>query len=55
MCVKLPLGDLNPDSCPPHPINTCTCGMTITSKVCGGSFPYLNFLEYIVPLLYSLT
>jgi len=36
MCVKLPLGDLNLGSCPPHPTSTYTCGVTIAPKVRGG-------------------
>ena len=28
MCVKLPLGNLNPIPYPPHPTNTYTCGVT---------------------------
>ena len=35
MCVKLPLGDLNPDLCHPHPTSTYTYKMTIVPKVCG--------------------
>ena len=35
MCVKFPLGDLNPDPCPPHPTNTYTYGVTIAPKMCG--------------------
>ena len=44
MCVKLPLGpeNLNPDHCPPHSTSTCTCGMTIASKACGGQMTFLN-------------
>ena len=37
MCVKLPLGDLNPDPYPPRPTSTYTCGMTIAPRVCGGN------------------
>ena len=36
MCLKLPLGDLNPCPYPPHPINTYTCEVTIASRACGG-------------------
>ena len=36
MCVKFLLGDLNPDPCPPHPISTYTCEVTITLRVYGG-------------------
>ena len=36
MWVKLPLGDLNPNPCPPYPTNTYTCRVTIASKMCGG-------------------
>ena len=40
MYVKLPLGDLNPSSCLPHPTSTYTCGVTIASKVCGGNLKH---------------
>ena len=36
MYVKLPPRDLNLGPYPPYSINTYTCGMTITSKVCSG-------------------
>ena len=36
MCVKFPLGNLNPDSCPPYPTSTYICGMIITLIMCGG-------------------
>ena len=36
MCVKLPLGDLNPDPCPPHSTSTYTCGVTIAPRVFDG-------------------
>ena len=36
MCMKLPLGDLNPDSCPPRPTSTYTCIVTIAPRVCDG-------------------
>ena len=35
--MKLPLGDLNLGSCPPHPISTYTYGVTIAPRVCNGS------------------
>ena len=35
MCVKLPLGDLNTDPFPPHPISIYTCEVTIASRVCS--------------------
>ena len=35
MCVKLPLGDLNPSPCPPYLINIYTCRVTIALRVCG--------------------
>ena len=35
MCVKLPLGDLNPDPCPPHSTSTYTCG-AIAPRVFDG-------------------
>ena len=33
MCVKLPLGNLNPGSCPSHPTNTYTCEVIIAPRV----------------------
>ena len=33
MCMKLPLGDLNFDPYPPHPISTYTSRVTNASKV----------------------
>ena len=35
MCVKLSLGDLNPDYCPSYPTSTYTCKVIIASKVCS--------------------
>ena len=32
MCVKLPSGDLNPKSYPPHPINTSTIIIILVLK-----------------------
>ena len=34
MYMKLSFEDLNPSPCPPHPISTYTCGVTITTRVC---------------------
>ena len=36
MCVKLPLGDLNPGHCLSHLTSTYTCRVTIAPRVCGG-------------------
>ena len=38
MCVKLPLGDLNPVPYPPHLISTYTYEVTIASRVYGGTY-----------------
>ena len=35
MCVKLPLGDLNPGPYPPHPTSTYTYRVTISSRIYG--------------------
>ena len=35
MCVKLSLGDLNPDYCPSYPTSIYTCKVIIASKVCS--------------------
>ena len=40
MCVKLTLGDLNLGSCSPHPTNTYTYEVTMTSMVCGDNRLY---------------
>ena len=49
--MKLPLGDLNPDLCPPYPTNIYTCGVTTAPKVHGGT-TIINFnikeLSYIL-------
>ena len=37
MCVKLPVGDLNPGPYFPHPTNTYIYEVTIALRVCGGS------------------
>ena len=39
MCMKLPLGDLNPGLCPPHLISIYICGVTTAPRVCGGTSP----------------
>ena len=44
MCVKFPLGDLNPNLYPSHPTSTYTCGVTIAPRVCGGKFCKLKCL-----------
>ena len=41
--MKFPPEDLNPDSYLLHPISTYTCGVTITSKVCGGTYNNSNY------------
>ena len=38
MCVKLPLGDLNPGLCPPYPTSIYICGVTTTPKMRSGNF-----------------
>ena len=45
MRVKLPFGDLNLGPYPLHPINTYTCGVTITLNVCGDSIELLKMLS----------
>ena len=46
ICVKLPLGDLNPDPCPPHPTSTYTCGVTTAPRVRDGNIiPNFESLE----------
>ena len=38
-CVKLPFGDLNLDSYPPHPTNIYTYRVIIAPRVCGDDWP----------------
>ena len=42
MCVKLSLGNLNPDPCPSNLTSTYTCGVTIALRVCGSTKSLLN-------------
>ena len=46
MCVKFPPRDLNPDPCPPHPINTYIYGVTITLRTCSGYLDYFYFFDW---------
>ena len=46
--MKLPLRDLNPDSCSPHPTSIYTCGVTTAPSVHGG------YLEILVDLYKTL-
>ena len=56
MWVKLPLGDLNPNPCPPYPTNTYTCRVTIASKMCGGViYIYIILVHLLKRNLLSLT
>ena len=45
MCVKLPVGDLNPDLYPPHSTNTYTYKVTTAPRVRGGKTYYLYSLD----------
>ena len=42
MCVKLPLGDLNPKPCPLHSTSAYTSGVTIALRICGDHIPILK-------------
>ena len=42
MCVKLPLEDLNPDPCPPHPTSIYTCVVTTATRVRDGILTLLS-------------
>ena len=42
MCVKLSLGDLNPDPCILHSRSIYTCRVIIASNVYGGSLEIFN-------------
>ena len=37
MCVKFPLGEVNPSHFLPYSTSTYTCGVTIALRVCGDS------------------
>ena len=51
MYVKLPLGHLNPDPCPPHPTSAYTCELTITLRMCcGARAGYLKTYKHIFKL-----
>ena len=62
MCIKLPVGELNPNPYPPPPSNpyptsTYTCRVTIVLRVCGSRTLCIKFsikLYKGLPL-YSLT
>ena len=45
MCVKLPSRDLNPDTYPPHPTSTYTCGVAVALKVCDGGLWFVKLLK----------
>ena len=45
MCVKLPLGDLNPGLYPLHPTSTYTYGVTIAPNMCGGIYKKIKMEE----------
>ena len=45
MCVKLPLGDLNPGPCPSHPTSIYTYGVTIVPNMCGGIYKKIKMEE----------
>ena len=44
MCVKFPLGDLDPNPCRPHPLSTYTCKVTIALMWCFIRGNILGFL-----------
>ena len=48
MCVKLLLGDLNPNPYPPHPTSTYTCGVTIATRVCGGVVEVVSVGDWLI-------
>ena len=49
--MKFPPRELNPNSYPPHPTNTYTCGLTIVSKVYSDMRELLMSLyDYFFPL-----
>ena len=58
MCVKLPLGDLNPVSCLPHPINTYTCDLISKRNYHSLIRVYLNYIKVQFkernPLIYNI-
>ena len=51
MCMKFPPRELNPNSYPPHPTSTYTCGLTIVSKMCSDMRELLiSSYDYSFPL-----
>ena len=57
MYVKLPLGDLNSDPCPPHLTSTYTCRVMIAPRVCDGDcmfFMFLTCVSHFVQIKYYL-
>ena len=48
MCVKLPLGDLNPDLYPPHHTSIYTCEVTNAPRVCGEYVIYVKALNVLL-------
>ena len=50
MCVKLPLGDLNPDPYPLHSTSIYTCRVTITPKV-GGIIFHLDKKDIVLIIM----
>ena len=45
MCVKFPVGDLNPDPYPSHPTSIYTYRVTTAPRVRGGKTYYLYTLD----------
>ena len=51
MCVKFPLGNLNPNPYPPHLTSAYNCGLTITLRLYGGARAgYLKTYKHIFKL-----
>ena len=48
MCVKLLLGDLNPNPYPLHPTNTYTYRVIIAPRVCDGVVEVVSVGDWLI-------
>ena len=46
--MKLPLGDLNLGSCPPHPTSTYIYGVTVAPRVCSDILDFSKKINFQV-------
>ena len=59
MYVKFLPGELNSSSCPPHPANIYTYGVTTAPNMYGGNYYYFFYFLYVdeenITYMYLLT